>query len=484
MRIPFDRESEIPIYAQLGAHLREGIHSKMLETGSRLPSIRQMADDLGVNRATVERAYAELEAEGLVETRVGSGTYVLPVYRLPDSDDCGRCSPRWQQAALERFPYTPRELPEYDDSVIRFDGGQGNSTFFPMDDFSRMVREIMRRDGAATMQHGSLQGTECLRTEVARILASQGTHTSPDNILVLSGIQNAISLVAHTLLRPGDAVLVEAPSYTGAIDLFRSHGLRLLTVPVDENGMRTDMVEQILKEHSPRLIYTIPNFQNPTGSCMCGARRRELVCLANKYDVPVFEDDYVGDLRFEGVAQPTLKSLDTCGNVLYASSFAKMLMPSLRIGYLVAEGPVYDLFLEMKRVQTYATSRLLQRLVSDYVSVGRYEAYLRKSRREYRIRRDRLLESVDFFLPDWKPSPCRGGLFCWFGLPGDIQCTALRKAGLEHDVAVPLSSTLFAEHNGDEERFVRMNFASLFPDEIEEGVSRIARAVESMRTGK
>ncbi len=172
-----------------------------------------------------------------------------------------------------------------------------------------------------------------LREGIAHILASQGVQTRPENILITAGSQQAISLVSQTLLKPGDVILVESPTYSIAMELFRILGFRIVGVPVDGQGMQVEKLEKLLQQHHPKLIYTIPNFHNPTGTCLNSARRRQLIVLADRYNVPILEDDFVGDLRYEGRAQPSLKALDPGGQVIYISTFSKMLMPGLRVGF-------------------------------------------------------------------------------------------------------------------------------------------------------
>lgn len=193
--------------------------------------------------------------------------------------------------------------------------------------------------------------------------------------------------------------MVEGPTYAGALDVFRARGLRILTVGVDDEGMDMQELEAVLSRHKPGLIYTIPNFHNPTGACLDGQRRRQLISLAGRFDVPILEDDYVGDIRYEGRAQPTLKSLDPDGRVIYMSTFSKMLIPGLRVGFVVADGPVYAHLLRSKRCHDLATCNLIQRALRDYVSVGRYHAHLQRSCTLYRRRRDAMLAALERHMP-------------------------------------------------------------------------------------
>ena len=219
-----------------------------------------------------------------------------------------------------------------------------------------MLQVVMRRDGIAALDYGEPEGHMPLRITIADILASQGLQTRPENVLITAGSQQALTLVAQLLLEPGDVILVESPTYSGALNLFRALGFRIVGVPIDRQGMQVEVLEKLLQQHHPKLIYTIPTFHNPTGTSLSSVRRRQLIVLADRYNVPILEDDFVGDLRYEGRTQPALKALDPGGRVIYVSTFSKMLMPGLRVGFLVADGPVFDGLVRFKHASDLATS--------------------------------------------------------------------------------------------------------------------------------
>ena len=267
------------------------------------------------------------------------------------------------------------------------------------------------------MEYGPFDhGYGPLRETVVQLLASQGIHTNSGQVLITSGSQQAIALTCQVLLKRGDTVLVEQPTYNLALDLFRAMGLTIVGVPVDEDGMAVELVEDLLQQHHPRLIYTIPNFQNPTGASLSAPRRRRLLTLAARYNVPILEDDFVGDLRYEGRALPAIKALDHVGQVIYVGTFSKLLMPGLRVGFLVADGPILEEIGVHKRVHDLTTSPLMQRVVDRYVTVGRYQAHLRRTIRADRARRDALHAAVHEFLPSATVAPSHGGLFAWLRL--------------------------------------------------------------------
>jgi len=476
MRIPLDRQSPVSLYRQIAAHLHASICSGALPVGARLPATRALARDLGVNRLTVETAYGELEAAGLVGGRSGSGTFVLAPSALPPSQPRSPLPwPAWQQSLASRRKPDPCETPSSGRIISLAEGG-GAPGLFPAEELRRVLQQVLRRDSTAALEYGPAEGHEGLRRVIAEVLASQGLAARPDDIVVTSGSQQALSLVATLLVRPGDTVLVENPTYSTALELFRGQGYEIATVPTDGDGMRTDLLEPVLLRHHPRLIYTVPTFHNPTGTCLSVARRRALLALADKHNVPVLEDDYVGDLRFEGRAQAPLKAWDQGGRVLYTSTFSKMLAPGLRVGFLVAEGPVRSLLVEHKRLLDLATSNLLQRAVEAYVTVGRYQAHLRRTVRVYRRRRDAMVEALHHHLPELELTPPRGGLFVWARLPRGVSSRRLQPLARAAGVDFAPGSRFFAEpREGDP--FLRLSFAMHEPAVLEEAVRRLARVV-------
>ena len=532
MRIPLDREGGAPLYRQIADHLRQGIVRGSLEPGLRLPATRRLAGDLGVNRITVETAYAELQAEGLVASRLGSGTYVLPPLpqtSLPSGSPAAPW-PLWQQELERARPISTEVLRDevsagagsprttgasrltralgvpgpaqgqgapgsrqaaapgsHGAALIDLASGRGDPALFPIDDFRRMLQAVLHRDGVAALDYGEHRGYAPPREVIAHILASQGLPARAENVLITAGSQQVLALVAQLLLRPGDAVIVESPTYGGALDLFRMLDLKVIGVGTDAHGLQVETLEPSLQRHHPKLIYTIPNFHNPTGSCLDGQRRRRLIELAERYNVPLLEDDFVGDLRYDGRAQPALKALDPGGRVIYASTFSKMLMPGLRVGFLLADGPVYQRLVECKRVNDLATSNLLQRALEAYVTVGRYQTHLRRACRRYRRRRDAMLQAIQRHLPRGvRLDPPLGGLFVWLRLPPGMDSGRLLAAARREGVSFAPGRRFFP---GGKEgaSHLRLNFAAQTEAEITEGVKRLGEAMRKdarRRTGK
>ena len=487
MRIPIDRQQATPLYQQIEVYLRQSILAGTLPPDTRLPAARQIAHNLGVSRITVENAYAALEADGLVERRAGSGTYTLPPITLPPSPSRTAADwPLWQLDALAASEVVGEDAPtdraptNQHPHPISFTGF-GDPRRFPVDEFYKAVKAVMRRDGIAALEFDDMHGYAPLRATIAHVLTSQGIQVHDSSVLITSGSQQALALITQTLLKPGDSVLVESPTYDKALDLFRAHKLKLIGCPIDARGMQVEQLEPLLQQHHPRLIYTIPNFHNPTGACLSLDRRRQLIALANRYNVPILEDDFVGELRYEGRAQPALKALDQGGRVIYVGTFSKLLMPGLRVGFLVAEGPIFSLLAHLKQANDLMTSTLTQRALEMYVTGGRYGAHVRRSCQVYRKRRNAMLTAVNCYLPPGTHAVApQGGLFMWVRLPRGTSSISLLPLATDEGVEYAPGSRFFPRPiNAD--GYMRLNFATQTPEDIDEGMRRLGRALQRLK---
>jgi GntR family transcriptional regulator/MocR family aminotransferase len=446
---------------------------------TRLPATRQLAADLGVNRITVSNAYAELEAAGLVYAQIGRGTFVSPLSETHHQAIPERLAsaeqPLWQQALATRpspsiaghwQPLLER-VAEHD--IISFAGGVPAPDTFPVEDFRKAIQRVMKRDGQAAMAYEPVQGYPPLRDAIAQFLGEQGVVACSNDIFIASGSQQALSLVAMALLRPGDAVVVESPTYSNAIRLFQWLNVNMLGVPTDEHGMCVDVLEHLLQRHRPGLIYTIPTFHNPTGTTMNGRRRRQLLTLADRYDLPIIEDDYVGDLRYDGPREPSLKALDWGQNVVHISTFSKTLMPGPRVGFVLTHGPLLARLIVLKRWTDLGTSGLIQRALEAYIGEGRWRAHTRRASRIYRKRRDAMVAAMTRYFPSeaqWTAP--KGGFFVWVRLPEWVSITDLYVAAVERQVVFAPGPLFFP--GAPAYPAFRLGFSQETPERIEQGI--------------
>lgn len=489
MEIPLDRDSAVPLYQQIQQHIAQLIQAAILAPDTRLPATRQLAADLGVNRITVSNAYAELEAAGLVYARIGRGTFVsqtpegIPALST-QGPDRGK-QPLWQQALSAR-PLPSGESQwrrlmgrAQDPDIISFAGGVPELDTFPIDDFRKAMQTVFRRDGQAAMDYGQVQGYPPLREAISRFLGEQGIAVIPEEISIASGSQQALSLVAMALLRPGDTVVVESPTYANAIQLFNWLDVRVLGIPTDDEGMRVDLLAHLLQHHRPRLIYSIPTFHNPTGTTLSGHRRRELLALVGGYGIPLIEDDYISGLRYDGPREPSLKALDHDGNVIHISTFSKMLMPGPRVGFVLTQGPLLERLTALKRQTDLGTSGLIQRAVEVYIGEGRWRAHTRRVSRIYRRRRDAMIAAMrEYFPPEAKWTVPKGGFFIWVQLPDWVSITNLYLTAIDQKVTFA-PGPLFFSGTPAYPAF-RLSFSQCTPSRIVKGIERLGRALREV----
>jgi GntR family transcriptional regulator/MocR family aminotransferase len=490
MVIPLDYQSRTPLFRQLEAWLRNAVVSGALTPGTRLPATRTLAADMGISRTTVDAAYSELVSDGLFETRGSGGTVVSGGPRIDASVRSGYW-PAWQRelsGSLRAAPATPPRTAIVADTapgradrlsdVIDFSSGCGDDSLFPLAGFLRGLKARCDSAEESLVAYAEPAGDPGLRRAIARISASRGLILDPDRVLVSGGSQQALALAALAMARPGDTALVEEPGYASGIALFKAMGLRVEALTEDAQGPTPEGLAEACSRSRPRFVYLMPDFRNPTGTCIGAARRRGLVAAAESLGVPIIEDDYAGGLRYEGRPSPSLMSLARPGMVIHTGTFSKLLAPGLAVGFLAAEGPAYEVMLSLKALAGMSVSRLLQRGLEDRLGVGDYRNHVRKAIRLYSARRDAMSDALRRYLPEARFEKPAGGLFIWAELPrGDW--SGLRAAFESERVRVGGGAACFAEPGPDAAGFLRLNFARAAPDAVEEGVARLARAVRA-----
>ncbi len=486
--VHLERDSSVPLYQQISHGLREAILSGELVEGTRLPTERALAQELAVNRTTVMNAYNELTTEGLIEGHVGRGTLVrknLLTYNQQQSD---QDIPPW----LLSLPATESEvlgpdarvlselaaLNEQED-IISLAVGTPALDLLPGTLLAPLINEGLLQAGQQTLGYSPIEGAQHIRQSIAARMRRRGVDVEANNILILSGSTQGIGLVGRFLLSPGDEVVVEIPTYLGAIQTFRALGARVLGVPVDNEGMRVDLLESILARRRPRLIYTQPTFQNPTGAVLSLERRRRLILLAQRYQTPILEDDPYGELYFEGRAPQPLKALDKGSNLLYLSTYSKILAPGLGVAWLAAPSPMIERISLHKQIFDVNTSSIGQWAVAEMHRRNLLDTHMEHIRREYRQKRDLMLHAIEqYWGPEIGTNRPGGGFHVWGRLPQDIRARVLlREAANEHVTFVV--GELFHIDGGGQHQF-RLSFAYPKVQEIEQGIERIGRAMNRL----
>ena len=375
--------------------------------------------------------------------------------------------------------------------VISFAGGLPANDVFPIQRFEQACQRVLEQNASQALQYGETEGFQPLRDMIARHIARYGIKARTENVLITTGSQQALDLIGKLLINPGDRILVEAPTYLGALQAFNLYGAEYLSIPCDEEGLKTDQLETALR-YSPKFMYVLPNFQNPGGTTLSEARRHALVFLAEKYGIPIIEDDPYGQLRYEGEHLPPLVLLDrenvprdssyTLGNVIYLSTFSKILAPGLRLGWVVAPADIIRKLVQLKQGTDLHTSTFTQ-IVAYEIARGNFlDDHVKTIRKVYRERRDVMLEALaQYFPPEVTWTHPKGGLFLWVSLPIGVSAKELLQEALRHEVAFVPGESFFAPNCQGQEasRHFRLNFSHAQPQEIREGIRRLGLAVKA-----
>ncbi len=369
--------------------------------------------------------------------------------------------------------------------VISFAGGLPAPDVFPVKEFQEACQKVLAEHGPQALQYSTTEGYRPLREMIARHTARYGIVVGPDNILITGGSQQALDLIGKVFVNPGDHILVEKPTYLGALQAWNAYQAEYVTVPLDDEGMQTDKLEAALRV-SPKFLYVLPNFHNPAGVTLSLERRKKLIELADHYGVPIIEDDPYGQLRYEGDHLPSLVVLDNefqvhngapySGNVIYLSTFSKTLAPGLRLGWIIAPVEVIKKLVQAKQGSDLHTSTFNQMVAYEVAHGGFLDKHVRFIRAVYRERRDAMLRALEKHFPDevrWTHP--RGGLFLWVIMPEHWNAAEILKEAVKEKVAFVPGTAFYADGSGH--NTMRLNFSYVTPDKIEEGMKRLGRVL-------
>lgn len=490
MDIVINRESQTPIYIQIKKQIEDQIASGKLPPNFILPAERVLCDKLHVNRSTIIKAYMELKAEGLVESKVGSGTVVLAqLSRESDQDNMYIPPLRWSQLESKRVTKLNEQtisniLSVFEkEKLISFASGISSADSYSLDLLKDMQNHINEKYKEKLFMPTPVDGCSELKNTIKSCLLEKGINAGLKQIMVTSGSQQSIEFFARLLIEPGDVVLVEEPTYIGAIQAFESYDARLVGIPMDEDGMRLDILESCLVKFRPKFIYVQPNFQNPTGATMSFKRRKEILKLAYFYNVPILEDDPYGELHYSGEQLPSLKSLDSNDYVIYSSSFSKTISFSLRVGYVVASESIINKFIKFKQITDIQTSTMSQYIIHEFVSKGYIKPHLEKIRSNYKYKRDLMMTELSkASIPDLKIFAANGGYFIWVKLPNNIRISELTKMLGSMGVVIMPGDVFYPGYSFDN-NYIRLNFSYPKESEILEGIKILVECIKKCSVG-
>ncbi|MDN3954547.1 PLP-dependent aminotransferase family protein [Sporolactobacillus laevolacticus] len=362
--------------------------------------------------------------------------------------------------------------------IISFAGGLPAPELFPVEEIKAACEAVLNESGEQALQYSTTEGYLPLRQAIVDRLAAIGIDTTPDNLLVITGSQQGLDLTGKLFLDEGDIVICESPTYLAAINAFKTYNPKFVEVPMDDEGMIMDALEQTLQANpDAKFIYTIPDFQNPTGRTMNLERRKKIVELANRYNIIIVEDNPYGAVRFAGEALPPVKHFDTEGRVVYLSTFSKIFAPGLRLGWICADETLLEKYVAFKQATDLHTDSFAQRITAKYIELFDLEEHIQKIKAVYLSRREKMMECIDAFFPKQvNHSVPEGGLFIWIELPDQIDTEELFAECLKNNVAFVPGKPFFP--NSAKKNTFRLNYSNMPEEKIVEGMKRIGKVLD------
>jgi 2-aminoadipate transaminase len=488
-----------PLGQQVVDELRRRVQAGSLGPGERLPPVRTLASALGVTPETVAVAYKRLVEEGYLRGEVGRGTFVAAPPLRAEEDPLAAFEAFEAGGALPPFAgasQSPGDLLKLANQpgVVSFAASVAALDLVPVDALRAALERALAEDGAAALQVGATQGFPPLRQGIADLLRQRGLpNVDPSTVCITSGCQQGIDLAAKVFVGAGDTVLVEQPSFLGALEAFRARGARVIGVPIEGDGLRVDALPALIQRHRPKLLYCMPTYQNPTGRSLSPEKRHALLRIAASHDLPIVEDDSAGFIHLDGPsAPPSLKSDDHAGYVIHLGTFSKLIAAGLRLGWLVADPPVFEKLVAAKYASDLSSDALVQRAVYNLLCAGTLAAHMERARNSYRERRDVLVDALrrPHTLPPGAAFDVpEGGFNLWLELPRQgPTSTELFLEALRAGVAFVPGPFFFSAGAGGPSspaalRGLRLSYSALTPAEIERGVQLLGDALRSPLRG-
>lgn len=462
--ITLDKNMDIPLYIQLYDNIKKLIEEDKFET-DKLPSIRALSKSLGINNVTVVSAYKLLESEGYVYSSKGSGTYI-------------KKSPLEVEVPLmeEDLDLMNAGILHLSEDSINFASVSPRPELFPIKNFKKTLIEVLDRDEGLAFLYPEITGYKPLRESISKFLLEYySTEVNIDSILITSGGQQGLDIIAKTLISPGDYILVENPTYTAALSAFKSRGARIISVPMKNDGIDIDLLKSYVNRYNPKFIYVMTNYQSPTTYSYSEEKKKELIELANNNDLYIIEDDFLTDLYFKDKKTP-LKSMDREDKVIFIKSFSKVFMPGVRIGFVTLPKCLFTRIIKAKHTTDVTSSGYLQRAFDLYLRHGYWKEHIENIRTVYKRKYDLMISllnnlkkyGVSFTEPD-------GGLSIWLRLPDNIDSLKFYRECSENKVAVIPGNIFFVDDSHD--NFIRISFGAVEDDEIVTGINIIENLI-------
>ncbi|MCX7924054.1 MAG: PLP-dependent aminotransferase family protein [Clostridia bacterium] len=481
--ISLDKDNKTSLYMQLYKKLKDMIDDGTLVSDYRLPSIRQLSEVLNVNQVTVVSAFKSLEKDGYIYSKPGSGTYVRNT--LPLLNDSAQAK---QELILDEL-YHHDDIAlinngqiKIQDNTINFASATPTPDLFPVEDFKIVLNEVLERDKGNAFGYQDSQGFYPIRECICETLRQGTINCNPESIQIISGAQQGIDIISKAFLKQGDYVITESPTYTGAIAVFKSRGAEIADIELSSDGPNLNILEYNLKKYKPKLIYTIPSFQNPTGYSYANHKREEILKLAEKYNAYIIEDDYISDLDFEAKNFVPMKAMDKYDRVIFIKSFSKIFMPGLRLGFMIVPASLHRNILEAKHTTDISTSGLIQRAFDLYIRRGYWDKHFRFMYDIYKDRYFKTIEVLNRNIPSsvsyTRPG---GGLNIWLQLPYGFSVNDLFKHCTANNMVFAPGKIFYSGNTPQKLNNIRLSFAAVYNEQIEQGIVLLCRAIEQLQ---
>lgn len=464
--VQLNEESVQPKYLQLFDVLKEMIISNSLGAGERLPAIRDFAKQLNVNTITIINAYKQLETSGYITARKGSGYYVSKDKAGTDKND---------SLLSGSAGFAMQSI------NINFASASPHPSIFPIDSFKECINEILERDKGYAFGYQESNGYKPLRQSICSYIKKDyGIRSDEELIQIVSGSQQGLDIIGKVLLNPGDYVITETPTYDGAVASFKSRGARIVGVNLEKDGIDLVDLEKKIRICKPKLIYVMTKYQNPSTVSYSEEKLKGLLELARKYNSFIVEDDSMAELSYHGYANPSIKALDTGDRTIYLKSFSKMLMPGLRMGFLVIPKSLLPEFTKIKQTSDISSSGLIQRSLDLYFRSGKWDEHRKYMVEIYKGKYEFMLNRLEamrkYGIRFTEPN---GGLYFWVSLPKHINSKEVYERCKQRGLLVLPSYIFYENVHRDKETAVRLSFAAVNIDQIKEGMAILEESIRN-----
>ncbi|MGF1512682.1 MAG: PLP-dependent aminotransferase family protein [Elainellaceae cyanobacterium] len=478
---PLRPVSDSPLYEQVAQRLQGLIDEGTLGPGDRLPSVRRLHHQLSVSVSTVLEAYRLLEDQGLITARPQSGYYVRSGSQLPPEP--APSEPPQQSYAVDLSLALQIISSVRDPDLLQLGAAIPSVEHLPTAALNRIMGKVLRSESDAVHSYDASSGRQLLQQEVAKRMLNAGCSTTPEAVVITNGATEAVYLSLRAVTQPGQVVAIESPIYFGMLEVLKSLELKALELPTHpRDGISLAALEEAIQSQQVSACLLIPNFNNPTGSCMSDEKKKALVDLLNRYDLPLVEDDIYGELQFEGDRPKAVKAFDTEGRVLYCTSVSKTLSPGLRVGWSIA-GRYQPQIQQLKMVVSHASAIAPQLTVATFFANGGCDRHLRRLRRLNQSQTARMLQSIQSCFPaDTRVTQPRGGHVLWLQMPPGFDSLALYRAALQHRISIA-PGVMFSA-SGSYGHCFRLNTALPWSSELEQAIETIGQLAGQLLTGR